>query len=194
MTIARTDVTGIERPSANDAGTADGTAAPPSSFEIYRQGGTTDAITLTVRLVLAARRWRALLDEHLRQIGQSTARLEAMAAILNSATPSAQVDIARRLRIEGPTMTRMLDTLEKDGLVQRLPDPNDRRSKQLRVTPAGEKALEEIFAISDVLRARLLADVSGDRIDEANGFLMMLIERLDAGLPEDTGPERGGGA
>lgn len=194
MTIARTDVTGMDRPS-DDAGKGDGAAAaPPSSFEIYRQGGTTDAITLTVRLVLAARRWRALLDEHLRQIGQSTARLEAMAAIINSATPSAQVDIARRLRIEGPTMTRMLDTLEKDGLVQRLPDPNDRRSKQLRVTPAGEEALEEIFAISDVLRARLLAEVPGGRIDEANDFLRMLIERLDAGLPEDTGPEHGGSA
>lgn len=164
-----------------------------TSFEIYRQGGTTQAIKLTVRLVLVARRWRSLLDEHLRQIGQSTARKEAMSAIINSPSPSAQVDIARRLRIEGPTMTRMLDTLEKDGLVQRLPDPNDRRTKQLRVTPDGEAALEDIFAISDVLRARLLADVPEEKIEELSDFLMLLIERLDEGLPEpDEAPDGAG--
>ena len=92
-----------------------------SSFEIYRQGGTTSQIRLTVRLVLVARRWRSLLDERLRQIGQSAARMEALGAIMNSPSLSAQVDIAKRLRIEGPTMTRMLDTLEADGLVEGCP-------------------------------------------------------------------------
>ncbi len=100
-----------------------------SSFEIYRSGRTTPAIRLTVQMVLAARRWRSLLDERLRLAGQSSARMEALAAIINSPWPSAQVDIAKRLRIEGPTMTRMLDPLEADGLVVRLPDPTDRRSK-----------------------------------------------------------------
>jgi MarR family transcriptional regulator for hemolysin len=157
--------------------------AGKSSFEIYREGGTTRQIRLTVLLVIVARRWRALLDERLRQIGQSAARMEALAAIINSPFPSAQVDIARRLRIEGPTMTRMLDTLEADGLVERLPDPGDRRTKQLRVTEQGEAALQEIFAIADELRGRLLDDVSDGTMDELNAFLGMLSERLDAGLP-----------
>ena len=94
------------------------------------------------------------------------------------------LDIAKRLRIEGPTMTRMLDTLEADGLVERLPDPADRRTKQLRVTAEGERVLEEIFAIADELRDRLLDGVPPDRLDELNELLVMLTERLDAGLPE----------
>ncbi|HEU4650089.1 MAG TPA: MarR family transcriptional regulator [Croceibacterium sp.] len=155
-----------------------------SNFEIYREGGTTRDIRVTVNLVLVARRWRSLLDERLRLIGQSSARMEALAAIINSPSLSAQVDIAKRLRIEGPTMTRMLDTLEADGLVERLADPSDRRTKQLRLTPAGEKALEEIFAIADALRERLLEDVAPERLDELNALLVMLTERLDAGLPE----------
>ena len=155
-----------------------------SSFDIYREGGTTRPIRLTVLLVIVARRWRSLLDERLRQIGQSAARMEALAAIINSPWPSAQVDIARRLRIEGPTMTRMLDALEADGLVERLPDPGDRRTKQLRVTEQGEAALREIFAIADELRDRLLAGVSEEQMDELNAFLGALSDRLDAGLPE----------
>jgi MarR family transcriptional regulator for hemolysin len=161
--------------------------ARKSSFDIYRGGGTTRPIRLTVLLVIVARRWRSLLDERLRQIGQSAARMEALAAIINSPWPSAQVDIAKRLRIEGPTMTRMLDSLEADGLVERLPDPNDRRTKQLRLTPRGEAVLEDIFTIADALRERLLEDVPAETMDELNGFLGMLSDRLDAGLPEPEG-------
>src|SRR5688572_24863971 len=162
----------------------DKTKRGKSNFATYREGGTTRDIRVTVNLVLVARRWRSLLDERLRLIGQSSARMEALAAIINSPSLSAQVDIAKRLRIEGPTMTRMLDTLEADGLVERLPDPADRRTKQLRVTPAGEKALAEIFAIADGLRLRLLDGVDTERMDELNELLVMLTERLDAGLPE----------
>ncbi len=155
-------------------------------FEIYRQGGTTDPITLTIRLVIVARRWRSLIDEHLRHIGQSAARMEAMSAIINMPGPNAQVDIARRLRIEGPTMTRMLDTLEKDGLVERLPHPTDRRTKHLRVTPAGEAALANIFIIVDGLRNRLLHDLPPEEVAAASGFLETLMGRLDAGLPDPS--------
>ena len=157
---------------------------PKSNFATYREGGTTRDIRVTVNLVLVARRWRSLLDERLRLIGQSSARMEALAAIINSPSLSAQVDIAKRLRIEGPTMTRMLDTLEADGLVERLPDPADRRTKQLRVTVEGERVLEEIFGIADGLRDRLLSTIPPERMDELNELLVMLTERLDAGLPE----------
>jgi MarR family transcriptional regulator, transcriptional regulator for hemolysin len=157
--------------------------APKSSFEIYRAGGTTREIRLVVNMVIVARRWRSLLDDHLRLIGQSSARMEALAAIINSPPLSAQVDIAKRLRIEGPTMTRMLDTLEADGLVERLADPADRRTKQLRVTAAGERSLAEMFAIADELRARLVDGLAAEKIDELNAILVQLTEKLDAGLP-----------
>jgi MarR family transcriptional regulator for hemolysin len=166
---------------------APGEDMPPSNFEIYRGGGTTREIRLTINLVIVARRWRSLLDERLRLIGQSAARMEAMGAIMNSPALSAQVDIAKRLRIEGPTMTRMLDTLEADGLVERLPDPSDRRTKQLRLTAEGERALEEIFTIADELRDRLLDGLPVDKIDELNAFLGLLTERLDDGLPPRAG-------
>ena len=160
---------------------------PESNFEIYRTGGTTRDIRLTINLVIVARRWRSLLDDRLRLVGQSSARMEALAAIINSPALSAQVGIAKRLRIEGPTMTRMLDTLEADGLVERLPDPTDRRTKQLRLTAEGERVLEEIFAIADEMRSRLLDGMPADTVDELNGFLCLLTERLDAGLPPRHG-------
>ena len=144
-----------------------------------------DQLRLTVLLVLVARKWRSLLDEKLRPGGQSSARMEALSAILNSPDGSAQVDIARRLRIEGPTLTRMLDALEKDGLVERQPAPGDRRTKRLRVTPQGEAALEDIFAVVDIFRGRLLEGIEAEKLAEVSQFLAGLLERLDGGLPGD---------
>ena len=113
---------------------AKGRPRKQGSFGLYREGKATPEILFTVQVVLTARRWRALLDEQLRPIGQSSARMEALSAIYNSPPLSPQVDIARRLRIEGPTLTRMLDTLEKDGLVERLADPADRRQPRVQRT------------------------------------------------------------
>ena len=144
-----------------------------------------DQLRLTVLLVLVARKWRSLLDEKLRPGGQSSARMEALSAILNSPDGSAQVDIARRLRIEGPTLTRMLDALEKDGLVERQPAPGDRRTKRLQVTPQGEAALEDIFAVADIFRGRLLEGIEAEKLAEVSQFLTGLLERLDGGLPGD---------
>jgi MarR family transcriptional regulator for hemolysin len=155
-----------------------------NTVELYRRGETSLQMWLTIRLVLAARRYRALLDERLRPTGQSAARMEAMAAILNEPGLRPQVDIAKRLRIEGPTLTRMLDALEKDQMVERLPDPSDRRTKQLRLTRNGEKTLDEIFAIADSLRSRMLEGFTDAEIETVNRFLGRLMERLDSGLKD----------
>lgn len=159
-------------------------AQQPSNFEIYRQGGSTPDIMLTVALVLVARRWRALIDERLRPLGQSSARMEALSAIVNAPDPSSQVVIANRLRIEGPTMTRMIDALSRDGLVERRTAPEDRRTRYLSLTQAGEGALEEIFTTTDPMRERLLEGFSPEDLERVREVLMLMLARLDAGLPE----------
>lgn len=153
------------------------------NLALFHEGAGTAQIRLTIYMVLTARRWRSLLDERFRQIDQSSARMEALSAIINSPPLSPQVDIARRLRIEGPTLTRMIDSLEKDRLVQRLADPADRRTKQLRVTEEGEQALEEILEIADEMRERLLEGFSNEQLETINSFFGKLLDRLDAGLP-----------
>ena len=169
----------------NATGNAGPTAASgPSTFSIYRDGGTTAEIRLTVMLVLVARRWRALLDERLRPMEQSSARMEAMAAIVNLPEPRAQVDVARRLRIEGPTITRMIDALSADGLVERRQSPTDRRTNFLSLTDDGTDALAAIFEVADGLRGRLLAGLSDAQVIEMTGLLATMLDRLDQGLPE----------
>lgn len=159
------------------------------NYDIYGDGNTTRELRMTVSLVLVARRWRSLIDDHLRPISQSSARMEALSAIKNSPDPSSQIDIANRLRIEGPTMTRMIDVLSRDGLVERRPAPSDRRTKYLSITPAGESALDDTFEVADVLRTRLLKGLSDEQIDAMSDVLALLLDRLDEGLSDPEEPD-----
>ncbi|MBO9581438.1 MAG: MarR family transcriptional regulator [Sphingobium sp.] len=141
-------------------------------------------LSLTIRIVMAGRRWRALIDEQLRDKGHSASRMEAMASIAYSAAGTTQIQVAKRIGIEGPTLTRTLDMLEADGLVERLPDPRDRRNKHMRLTRAGYEALAEMFEITTRLRKQLLSGVPGSEIAGANRFLELLIDRIESGMCE----------
>ena len=52
----------------------------------------------------------------------------------------AQVDIARHLMLRRATVTRMLQRMERHGLIERFRDPADERIIRVRLTEAGEKA------------------------------------------------------
>jgi len=136
---------------------------------------------LTIAIVVLSRRWRSLIDEKMREIGQSASRMEALAAIAYSPAGTTQIQIAKRIGIEGPTLTRTLDMLEADGLVERLADPNDRRNKHMKLTPAGFDALVECFAIAGRFRDRLLADLPRTEIKRSLDLLRQLITRIDSG-------------
>ncbi|WP_137681668.1 MarR family winged helix-turn-helix transcriptional regulator [Aurantiacibacter suaedae] len=160
-----------------------------TSFEVYKQGGSTREIRMLVDMVLLVRGFRSKVDEELRKIGQSTARMETLAAILNMQGDKSQSDVARRLRIEGATVTRMIDILSKEGLVERTPAPHDRRVNLLSLTPAGVDTVERIFTIYDRVRGHLLEGMSDDQIDELTAVLENMIGRLDVPYADELADE-----
>ena len=135
----------------------------------------------TYRTILFARRYRALLDEQLRPLGYGTARMEALSTIDRAHEPSAQIAIAKRIGIEGPTLTRMLDALEAEGLVVRRADPNDRRTKLIELTDAGKRALDDILAVAHTFRKSILKALSDAELDAVNRVTDKLLTNLSAG-------------
>jgi MarR family transcriptional regulator for hemolysin len=159
-------------------------ATPPSNRNILESSiaKVDPKWRLMVQMAWAARKWRNLLDQRLRIIGQNGARMEALANIAYFPPESTQVELANRIGIERATITRMLDSLEADGLVERLADPADRRIKRIRLTSAGETALQDIQEIVIELRASLLSETDPAAVDQTNVFLARLLVQLDARL------------
>jgi len=62
--------------------------------------------------------------------------------------------LADRMGLEAMTLSTYVDRLEERGLVQRLPDPSDRRAKLVRLTPAASDALDAIMRATAAVRQR----------------------------------------
>jgi DNA-binding MarR family transcriptional regulator len=88
--------------------------------------------------------------------------------------------LARALLLDGSTMTRQVAVLEEKGLVERRPDPADRRAGLVAATPAGESAMAEMRD----LRAGRISDYVATWTEAERRTLARLLARLNATLIE----------
>jgi DNA-binding MarR family transcriptional regulator len=96
-----------------------------------------------------------------------------------------QAGLAERLAVEQPTMANTLKRMERDGLIERVPDPNDRRQALINLTPRGRGLEEALTASAREANAAALAGLSPE---ERTQFLA-LARRVVASLEQD-GAER----
>ena len=71
-----------------------------------------------------------------------------------------QARLAELTNIEPMAMVRILDPMEAEGLIERRPDPEDRRVRKLYLLPKSRPALEEIWRIAEVTRAETFAGIT----------------------------------
>jgi MarR family transcriptional regulator, transcriptional regulator for hemolysin len=93
---------------------------------------------------------------------------------------STQLDLARSLSIEGPTLTRHLDNLEASGLVKRERSETDRRAVRVEITAAGAVAHQRMLRTVIAFNRRLRRGLSSEEIASFEGVL----ERLDENVRE----------
>jgi MarR family transcriptional regulator for hemolysin len=112
-------------------------------------------------LMDVARLMKTYADQRARQFGISKAQW-AVLMRLQLAEGLKQTELAEALDLQPITLTRLLDTLAENGLIERKPDPNDRRANRLYLTPAALPLLERL----NELGANMMADVL-DGVDRA---------------------------
>jgi MarR family transcriptional regulator, transcriptional regulator for hemolysin len=138
-----------------------------------------------------ARRWRALVDARLKEFGLTEATWRPLLHLSKFPAPPRQTDLAESLSIEGPSLVRLLDTLERDGYILRCAD-SDRRTKTIRLTPRGETLQRKIAAVVADTRNQVLAGVADRRLAAAAEVLEQVQRSIQAlsTLPEDDSPRR----
>jgi MarR family transcriptional regulator, transcriptional regulator for hemolysin len=120
--------------------------------------------TLGRSLYLAHRAVHDELDRRLYEHGASVWNWvllrEAAHASRDNGPGASQRELAELMGIEPPTLVRHLDKLADDGLVERRPDPDDRRVVRVVVTPAGRKRLAQLHAVVHEFDAELRGELS----------------------------------
>lgn len=80
-----------------------------------------------------------------------------------------QIDLADMLEVQPITLARLIDQLTDSGLVERRPDPNDRRAYRVFLTPAAAPHLAAIEQVAATIRAVALLD-----LDEQQAATLLL--------------------
>jgi len=94
-----------------------------------------------------------------------------------------QAQLARRVPIEQPTMVRTIDRMERDGLVTRAPDPNDRRASRISLTDRGRDLRDTLVPLANGVNRAATASLT----DEESATLRRLLAKLIAvEAPEAT--------
>jgi MarR family transcriptional regulator for hemolysin len=126
-------------------------------------------------LVMAGRRWVNLIDGLVKaRKGQSRARWQTMFAIAFSDPPLTTIALANRIGVQWPTLIRVLDDLEGEGMIVRRDNPDDRRSRWIELSEKGRKITGEIQTILDPARSDILADLD----DEELALCLNLLSRI----------------
>ncbi|MCP3140789.1 MarR family winged helix-turn-helix transcriptional regulator [Pyxidicoccus xibeiensis] len=143
-------------------------------------------MTLPEQLGSLRRALRRLLTERLgEQTGRPFMQLLALKVIAGGAR--SQVSLADGLSVDPPAVSRLVDRLEEDGLVNRLAGEN-RRCVRLELTDKGQVELELMRSALQWADGELTRYLSASEVVE----LKRLLEKLQAGLSQGESPATSG--
>lgn len=140
---------------------------------------------------------RGALYEQAAEAAQVTLERPAMTilVILHSADRPLRVgEIATRMHVVGPHVTRQLNGLEKRAMVKRVPDPDDQRARLIALTPSAQRLVERYTTVVNGWFAAAIADWPADDRSELVRLIGRLTEdlttQLDAVVPGSV-PQEG---
>lgn len=111
------------------------------------------------------RRSRKLLDQRLKDLGVTQALWTTLAHLHSGGDGIPQRDLANRMSIASPTLVRLLDSLEKQGLLERRACNDDRRVHKLFLTPHGNEFMHLLYNRSEELQAELLDGIPEEDLE-----------------------------
>ena len=125
------------------------------------------------------RKLRTLFDARARSQGLTLARARLLLQLAREDGPT-QTALAEALEIEQPTLVRLIDGLEKNGLVQRHGVAGDRRARRIFLTAEARKQAGDILRFTTDLRAQVLEGIDDEELARATRVLETVARNIGA--------------
>src|SRR3954447_10382292 len=131
------------------------------------------------------RRIRKMLDETLEQYDLTSGDWKVLCSLRWHGKPYRRSagELARIAELSSGAMTNRLDQLEKAGLVERLPDPGDRRGVLVGLTTKGRRLHQEAIGIQAEKEALIAAALTQRDKEQLNDLLRRVMLELEARYP-----------
>ena len=132
-----------------------------------------------------ARLLKTLADQRARQYGMTRAQW-AVLFRLDRSEGLKQSELAEILDLQPITLTRLLDRLAENGLIERRADPNDRRANRLYLTPAARPVLEQLATLGLGMMETVLDGLDGKANERLLGDLTLIKDNLRAAIARNS--------
>jgi MarR family transcriptional regulator for hemolysin len=127
----------------------------------------------------AYRQWRRAADLRLQPFDLTEATWLPLVYIARASTPPRQKDLAASMFVDNSSVVRLLDNLEKAGLIQRKEGETDRRAKIILLTPRGKAIADRVETVARRIRTDALAGLSEKDIETTIRVLDHVCRVLD---------------
>ncbi len=104
---------------------------------------------------------------------------ELLLSILHKRGSATQVQLARILSVEPPTVAKMLGRLEAAGFTQRTADPEDSRAKRVTLTELGQQTAQRVTVVWSELSEQTEAALTPDEVEQLTSLLTRVAARLE---------------
>ena len=127
----------------------------------------------------AARLFARELERQLAPTGIASAYMPVLFALADGGRLT-QKELARRAAVEQPTMAMTLNRMERDGMITRSPDPVDRRSALVALTPLALGKIATVQGVVENINALALAPLDPEEQQQYLQLLGKVISTLEA--------------
>jgi MarR family transcriptional regulator for hemolysin len=117
------------------------------------------------------RLWRAVIDHRLAPLGLTQTRWITLYHLWRLGDGQPQCDLARAIGVEAPSLVRTLDQLADQGLIERRPCEQDRRTKRVYLTQEATPLIERIDDVVTQARHEMLAGLSDSEVEQLSALL-----------------------
>lgn len=155
------------------------------AWAVEMPGLDTTAKHVTGRIVRLGALFQQAFGESSAMVGLENADFGILAALRRSGPDHAvtPTELARRRMMTSGGMTAAIDRLDRRGLVERVPNPADRRGSLVRLTDAGRDAIDQAVVLQQDVEHRLVEPLDDDEVAQLTGLLRRLLVAVDPDTP-----------
>ncbi|MXP42583.1 MarR family transcriptional regulator [Altererythrobacter soli] len=141
--------------------------------EFYPAGSRLDnEFRTSLMLVRSGKSWTQRVESRiLNETGQTRARWQVLFAIGFAEQPVIMSELCKRVHVQWPTMVRLIEAMERDGLIRREDHPDDKRSRYIYLTAAGEDVIARVQPVLDNERSAVFGALSDAELKTAQAIL-----------------------
>lgn len=140
---------------------------------------------IAVNIMDVARMLRTYADQRARQFGISRAQWVVLIR-LDRSEGLKQSELAEILDLQPISLTRLLDRLAENGLIERRADPNDRRANRLFLTPAARPLIEQLGKLGLDMMGTVLDGLDGKANERLLRDLTLMKDNLRAAIARNS--------